>query len=233
MAINANFTIQRDITKLSFQLLTSSEPKRRSRQHWGERRRGVGARCMQAEQSLQPAMPAQRLCGQPGAALAFPAIPAGPRGAVLSRLSMPGPAVLALTWGWSSVCRSQSSSWRRCQRCPSVRTPTAAAGPCAPPRTGRSWTTLSPALASGTSCSHLITLRAWSTPAPPGALSSRGCSRPCRAGCAQSTAGLRSATECTEQVTGAAPSLVVLSTNSPWRASSPCFCSPQLCPRAG
>lgn len=31
MAINANFTIQRDNIKLSFQLLMSSGPKRRSR----------------------------------------------------------------------------------------------------------------------------------------------------------------------------------------------------------
>lgn len=233
MAINANFTIQRDNIKLSFQLLMSSGPKQRPRQPWGKRRRGVGAHGTQPEESLQPVVPAQKLCGKPEAALGLPAAQAGPRGAVLSGHSVPGPAVRALTWGWTSTCRSQRRSWRRCQRCPSAMTPTAAAGPCAPLRTGGSWTAPTPALASGTNCSHFIPLRAWTTAAHTGALSCQERSRLCKAGCAPSTAGLRSAMVCTEQVTGAIPSLVVLSTNGPWRPSTLLCCSAQLCPLAG
>lgn len=232
MATNANFIIQRDHIKLSFQLLMSSGPKQRSHWPWGKRRRGVSAPRTRPE-SLHPAMPAQQLCEKPEAALGLPATQAGPRGAVLSRHPMPGPAVLALTWGWHSACRSRSRSWRRCQQCPSATAPTAATGPCAPLRTGGPWTALTTALTSGTSSSHFITLRAWTTPAHPGALSSKGCSHPHGAGCAQSTAGLQSAVVCTEQVTGATTSLGVLSTNRPWRPSTVVCCSPQLCPLTG
>lgn len=222
MATNANFTIQRDNIKLSFRLLMSSGPKQRSRYPRGRRRRGVSA---------PRATPAQKLCGKPEAARGAPAARAGPRAAARSTRSVPGPAALARSCGGTRACRSQSRSWRRCQRCPSVRTPTGVAGPGAPLGTGGSRTAPSPAPTSGTSCSHFIPLGAWSAPALPGALSSEERSRPCPAGCARSAAGLRSAQVCPD--TGAAPPLAVLSTNRPRRASSPFCGSARLCALPG
>lgn len=171
-------------------------------------------------------MPAQKLCREPEAAPGLAATQAHPRGAVLSSHSVPGPAVPTLTWGWSR-------SWRGWQQRPSGTAPTAAAGPCAPLGTGGAWTALSPALTPGTSCSHSVTPRAWGTAPQLGALASRERSHLGQAGCAPGTAGLRSAVVCMEQLTGAAPSLAVLSTSRTWSPGTLLCCSPQLCPLAG